>query len=230
MLCRLFGDGDRLLPFLDQFLQSPILKSFGWSTLVNNAVESNARLFAPSRPTLSFLPYSKYEKLSPDQNTPIPGLLALHIRKGDYREHCKNLAGWHSTYMGWLRNPALPDHFDIPPNEDLNLTTIEDHARNRELRKQYMSHCWPTDDEIVEKITEVRESRGGEGLKRVYILTNGRPAWVAGLKDKIRRMGGWERVSSSRDLTLTPEQRLVGQAIDMSIAMRSEVFIGNGVS
>lgn len=40
----------------------------------------------------------------------------------------------------------------------------------------------------------------------------------------------WEGVSTSRDLDLGWEEKPVGQALDMYIAQRSELFVGNGVS
>ena len=39
----------------------------------------------------------------------------------------------------------------------------------------------------------------------------------------------WEGISTSRDLELGWEEKRVGQALDMYIAQRSEVFLGNGV-
>lgn len=41
---------------------------------------------------------------------------------------------------------------------------------------------------------------------------------------------GWEDVVVSEDLTLDKEQKGVNVAVDMSIAERAEVFVGNGVS
>jgi len=43
-------------------------------------------------------------------------------------------------------------------------------------------------------------------------------------------MDEWEHIGSSRDLRLTREQRHNSQAMDMAVAQRAEVFIGNGFS
>ncbi|KAF8342548.1 hypothetical protein F5887DRAFT_350555 [Amanita rubescens] len=40
----------------------------------------------------------------------------------------------------------------------------------------------------------------------------------------------WEEVITSNDLLLDAEQRYVGMAVDMAIAERAEVFVGNGFS
>ena len=65
-------------------------------------------------------------------------------------------------------------------------------------------------------------------LRRVFILSNARRFWLADLKDKLVK-DGWDNVISRRDLTLDKQQRGVSVAIDMSIAEKAEVFVGNGV-
>ncbi|KAI0048108.1 hypothetical protein FA95DRAFT_1572095 [Auriscalpium vulgare] len=91
-------------------------------------------------------------------DTPLPGLLALHIRRGDYIHHCMHFAHWSSQYNTFN---GFPDRCTPPPGG------------------------------------------GGRGAQR----------W-----------GGWWM----RNLVLTPEQKYVTQAVDMPIALRAEVFIGNG--
>lgn len=65
-------------------------------------------------------------------------------------------------------------------------------------------------------------------LRRVFILSNARRLWLADLKDKLAK-DGWDNVISRRDLTLDKQQRGVSVAVDMSIAEKAEVFVGNGV-
>ncbi|KAJ3530634.1 hypothetical protein NM688_g7680 [Phlebia brevispora] len=93
-----------------------------------------------------------------------------------------------------------------------------------------MQRCYPTIEQIVEKVDEVRRSGAGKGLKDVYIMTNGKREWVDELKDALFAMGGWEKIASSRDLVITKEQKEVAQAVDMMIGERAQVIIGNGVS
>ena len=81
-----------------------------------------------------------------------------------------------------------------------------------------------------EKIVEVKRSEEGRGLRDIYIMTNGPQDWVTELKDILRKSGEWGRIASSRDLTLSWEQKYVGQAVDMLIGQRAQVMIGNGVS
>jgi hypothetical protein len=62
----------------------------------------------------------------------------------------------------------------------------------------------------------------------VYILSNEkRTAWMDGLK--MLQKEGWT-VVASRDLVLDAEQKDVSMAVDMEIARRAAVFVGNGVS
>lgn len=76
-------------------------------------------------------------------------------------------------------------------------------------------------------------------LKKIYILTNGEPIWLDEVKDALRQDAKdgwaglaweWEDIAISRDLRLGWEEKPVSQALDMYVAQRAEVFIGNGVS
>ena len=50
------------------------------------------------------------------------------------------------------------------------------------------------------------------------------------LKVALTKMGGWKNVGASRDVVLSPEGKYVAQTMDMMIATRAEVFVGNAVS
>ncbi|KAH0836499.1 hypothetical protein J3R83DRAFT_8136 [Lanmaoa asiatica] len=90
-----------------------------------------------------------------------------------------------------------------------------------------MDHCYPSIEQIVEKVKTVREE-SREPLEYLYIMTNGDASWVADLKVALRDLGGWGHIGSNRDLSLTWEQKFVAQALDMLVAQRAQVFIGNG--
>jgi len=53
---------------------------------------------------------------------------------------------------------------------------------------------------------------------------------VKDLKDAFNAIGGWELITSSRDMELTVEQKYVSPAVDMLIGQRADVFVGNGFS
>lgn len=127
--------------------------------------------------------------------------------------------------MGWAQFPSLPssDRFDPFVFE----------SGSTERRQYYMQHCLPTIEQTVQRLHEVRaehEARVGEELKRVYVMTNEWAGswWLKGLQEGLRE-DGWEDVMGSAELVLDREQRYVSGAVDMGIAERAEVFVGNGV-
>jgi hypothetical protein len=94
-------------------------------------------------------------------------MLALHIRRGDYLKHCKNLASWSAGYMGLNKFPELPDRFSPPA-----MSSSQENA----LHEEYRAHFFPEIDDIVTRVREVRTSLLPiMKLARVYVLTNGRP-------------------------------------------------------
>ncbi|TFK56891.1 hypothetical protein OE88DRAFT_1650384 [Heliocybe sulcata] len=216
------------------------MTNFHWSPLVHSAVELNSNLFTSSpsflSSLLSYLPFisSPSYPSTLAQYKPIPGLLALHIRRGDFVDHCHHLAKWSSRYNGFNSFPELPDQFEPPAGGGWGETTPENDAT-------YIRHCFPSIEQIVERVTQVRNfeatrlRRKGGGLKNVFIMTNGPKEWVDELKEALSRRGieegqEWKNVASSRDLVLNREQKGVAQAVDMVIGQRAQVIIGNGFS
>lgn len=63
----------------------------------------------------------------------------------------------------------------------------------------------------------------------MYLLTNEKGEWPDQLLVALK-MDGWPTIRTSRDLLMeTVEQKEVAMAIDMEIARRAAVFVGNGV-
>lgn len=81
---------------------------------------------------------------------------------------------------------------------------------------------------------DVKNERIAKGpeLRRLYVMTNGDRAWLAELKHALKSAaeGQWDEIVTSRDLSLSREQKYVAQALDMYIGQRAQSFIGNGVS
>jgi len=221
----LFGDSTRLLDIWPSLSISPVLTHFSWSPLIIAGLLANAHIIHPalsSATPASFMPSSNPE--------PLTGLLTLHIRRGDYGEHCTALSNWGSVYMGFNGFPGLPDKFPPAAVGSQGNEQAEDASR-------YAIHCFPDIEQIVSRVREVRvELLLTTRLTRVYMMTNGRPKWVRELKDALQEdarregMGEWEHIGTSRDLRLTREQRHNSQALDIAVAQRAEVFIGNGFS
>ncbi|EJF63735.1 hypothetical protein DICSQDRAFT_54612 [Dichomitus squalens LYAD-421 SS1] len=213
-----FADARRLLDVWPHFSQSPIVKEFSWSTLVELAFDNNREVISPTSPFEPTLSSSSVFGLA--RYSPIPGLLVLHIRRGDFQGHCHDVLARRSIgFTGFNSFPELSDQWHLPEG-----------VSEREKKALYARRCFPEIDMIVERVEEIRRTPAGSGLTNAYIMTNGSPSWVSKLKAALRARHGWAHVASSRDLVLTSEQKYVSQALDMLVAQRAHVFIGNGFS
>lgn len=213
---------EKLLTLWDSLKESPAVKEFAWSPLVNSAVARNLPLLTSAPPS----------SVSTARSDVIRGLVAIHLRRGDYRRHCPRLAEWNAVYQAYNKFPGLPDTFSPPSTEDKEADKNGDGVIDSEEKENYyLRHCWPEIDEIVEKLREVRKER--PDLQRVFVLTNGWSWWVDNLREalveNLKEEERWVDVRSSMDVQLDREQEYVNAAIDMAIAERAEVFIGNGV-
>ncbi|KAF9803969.1 hypothetical protein IEO21_09507 [Rhodonia placenta] len=224
----IMGDAGRLLNAWDGLAASPVLREFRWSPLVELAFDTNRETISPaqiSAPYLTSLPADLGPRANPSATryAPLPGLLAMHIRRGDFAGHCEHLGRWSSPWVGFNSFAALPDVLDtgrLPSDE----------AARIEL---YRTHCFPNIAEIVVRAEALRvaEAEGGRGeLRDVYVMTNGPVEWVAELEAALKETGHWRHVASSRDLLVNQEQKYVKQAVDMLIGQRAQVFVGNGWS
>jgi hypothetical protein len=206
----------RILPLWERFKKSPISRLLETSPLINSAIARNEYLFYPRGPrTLKTISRNPYDRM-----------MAMHIRRGDYKDACIGLATWNSSYYSWNLLPELPDHFDPPPGGSWGYNTPEN-------TEKFMEHCWPTFEAILQKLRVSREeyikaSPAGTEIDIMYILTNDASSWIDELKVELEK-DGYTTIVTSRDLVLDQEQIGVNMAIDMDISRRAAVFIGNGV-
>ncbi|KAG0696006.1 hypothetical protein DFH29DRAFT_243008 [Suillus ampliporus] len=237
----LFGS-KRILSIWPILSKSPVLTEFSWSPLVLQAYAENADLFAPTS-SFRFFPsfmsppdqlsnpttlHDVRPTLTSKQMDPIRGLLALHIRRGDFAGHCTHLANWSSDWNGFNKFAALPDKFKVPTDGGWGETTEAN-------VNMYHKSCYPTIEQIVEKVQNVLADQrriygSAKGLKRVYIMTNGEAEWLQHLKEALMQVKKWDTIATSRDLKFGWEAKPVAQAVDMLIGQRAQVFIGNGFS
>ncbi|KAK0204194.1 hypothetical protein DFS33DRAFT_1260911 [Desarmillaria ectypa] len=208
----LFGS-PRVISMFPILASSPILKEFAWSYLVEAAVERNMNgLINP-------VPSSSPNLMS--------GVVAVHLRRGDYSGHCLYLSKHNTAYQGMNQYPGIVDRFD-PLGFDPSAPSLDNDSYHH-----YLPHCLPTVSEIVERLRVVRAENPQLSLTKVYLLSNGRRWWLDELWEELRA-DGWEPVreglGSSQDLTLTREEQYVSGAVDMAIAEKAEMFVGNGFS
>ena len=213
----MFGTPNEMMPVWQSLSQSPILQLFGWGQPAHAALDANRHLFAPA-PLIAPYVTAPACPNCVDPYAPLDGLLALHLRRGDFIEHCPNLGHWGAGFNAFNQFPSFPDPW-VPPQgeEDYRMAV-------------YLRRCLPTIEQVVEKVEQVRTSSVGEGLRSIYVMSNGDRQWLADLKAALRRAHPWEHVATSRDLVLTPEQKYTSQTLDMLIGERAQVLIGNGVS
>jgi hypothetical protein len=206
----------RIIPLWDLFKNSPTSRLLSASPIVASAVARNEHLFLPRGPTA--------RDGSPN---PFDRMMAIHMRRGDYLGQCRHLAKWSSSFFGWNQLPFLPDRFEVPSGGETPENTII-----------YMKRCWPTVEQTLEKVREAREAyvRQYEGKARsravldvIHVLSDGDEGWLRELQQGLKTHG-WGTVTLSRDLVLDSEQTGVAMAVDMEIARKAAVFIGNGVS
>ncbi|CAA7269522.1 unnamed protein product [Cyclocybe aegerita] len=209
----------RVLSLWEEFKKSPVSRLLATSPIVHSAVVRNEYLLLPrgARPE---------ERVPAD---PYDRLLAIHVRRGDFKKACGELARWNSSFYSWNLHPSLPDGFVVPPGGEWGKNTPENIAI-------YEERCFPTDEFILNKIRRarkdyVRAGKVGEHrhLDTLFLLTNDRTKWLDEFKEMLRKEG-WATIVTTRDLELDMEQKDVGMAVDMEFARRAAVFIGNGWS
>lgn len=199
--------------------KSPVSTHWGWSSLIRDAYKKNQHLFEPTNTSFWGGFFNSQEEIKP---APIPGLLAIHVRRGDFKDHCEHLAKWSSDWNAFNSFPEFHDKFDRPTDGGWGETSEEN-------MKLYVRRCYPSIEQIVEKVRKVR-MEAAEPLRYLYIMTNGPTPWVEELKSALAQDTNWDQLGSSRDLKTTWEQKFVAQALDMYVAQWAQVFIGNGVS
>lgn len=208
----LFGS-QRVISIFPVLASSPILNEFAWSYLVEGAVERNMNGLINSA-----------SSSSPNL---MSGVAAVHLRRGDYSGHCLYLSKHNTPYQGMNQYPGILDRFD-PLEFDPSAPSPDNDSYHH-----YLPHCLPTIPEIVERLRAVRAENPQLSLTKVYLLSNGRRWWLDELWTALRA-DGWEPVKeglgSSQDLVLTRQEQYVSGAVDMAIAEKAEMFVGNGFS
>jgi hypothetical protein len=194
---------DTLWPTFKNSATSRLLDA---SDLVKSAIASNEHLFAP-RFRFPFLPYGD----------PFRRMMALHIRRKDYEQHCHQLVQHSAIYWQWTHLPEIMDQ----------------HSPHLAHEEQYNVHCFPDIERMKQRIEEVRTAYVANGRARIldilYVATNADPDWIESFKTALRKEG-WSTVVTVGDLTLSDEQFGVSMALDMEICRKAAVFVGNGVS
>jgi hypothetical protein len=114
----------RILDLWEEFKASPISTGLGASPIVERCVQRNMHLFSrhlraddqsPSLDPEDLDAIQRRQALTTVERDPLERALAVHVRRGDYKEACVELANWNSTFYSWNQLPFLPDRFTPPP-------------------------------------------------------------------------------------------------------------------
>ena len=138
-----------------------MISGWSWSPLIYGAFERHRHVISPIASSFFGLFASKETYSLP--------LLALHLRRGDYSDHCVSMAGWGSAYTGQNSFPEFEerDKFVVPQviegyhsnNSDLGGSTQPGDtlivSSQDEKLKHYMKHCYPDIGQVVERVRQV---------------------------------------------------------------------------
>ena len=135
-------------------LNSPISNSSA-GRLSSRTLSSSTNVFAlthelpPSTPDLQF--------------PPIPGLLALRVRRGDFDADCPTLRRW-KTRFGGLNTPSetIDRGIELVGNKDSSST---------QHSEAFQKACYSSTGQIVQRVRRIRMIEEGKGLRAVFIMT-----------------------------------------------------------
>ncbi|KAJ7188296.1 hypothetical protein C8R46DRAFT_1054296 [Mycena filopes] len=141
--------------------------------------------------------------------------MALHLRRGDFEEHCRGLAASQIGFTTWATLPELTDSIHPPALDSHNYTSI-------------LNHCYPSLRRILDAIDS--QARANPDIRMLHVLHDG--AWdhptvylqyhklEAAVKSPERTLrAGWTGGESDWAV-----------AVDVELAIQARVFIGNGYS
>jgi hypothetical protein len=122
--------------------------------MIISAFETNIHFFLDHPPSYYSFPVvipTFPITLSHSQSAPLSGLLARHIRQGDFSKHYDHFAKHSSSWNGFNMFPELPDKFVVPAPAEGSGMAMEE-TRNATYRRM----CFPS----VEQIVHIYSDRG----------------------------------------------------------------------
>ncbi|PPQ99760.1 hypothetical protein CVT24_009663 [Panaeolus cyanescens] len=157
--------------------------------------------------------------------------IALHLRRGDFEDHCHILAERGTGFTTWATLPFL-EASTFPPALDTSNTT------------SVIEHCYPSLRRILDAVTF--QAKRNPHVRALHVLHDG--AWdhptvylqyykliTALTNAKWAEEQGWPNgpilhVTQSADVPLEWGERDWTVCVDVELARRAQVFIGNGYS
>ncbi|THV05078.1 hypothetical protein K435DRAFT_835028 [Dendrothele bispora CBS 962.96] len=208
---------EQVWPSFQQYL----FQHFEWSAQILEIVER-------SQTHLNLRPYPTIAIEDQDDDP----YMALHIRRGDFSSHCHTLAEAQTSFTTWaglrsIKSSILPPVLDTADPENILL------------------HCYSPLTRILDAVT--LQARKHPHVRVLHILHDAAidhpkvwidilkletalqdPAWAA--RNGWGDSGPIRRITHSGMIPLNTGENDFAIAVDMELARRAEVFIGNGYS
>ncbi|KAJ7647355.1 hypothetical protein FB45DRAFT_998502 [Roridomyces roridus] len=164
--------------------------------------------------------------------TEVEPYMALHLRRGDFEDHCRGLASSQTGFTTWATLPELADTV-FPPLLDT------------QNRSSVMEHCFPSLSRILQAIDY--QASINPHITTLHVLHDG--AWdhptvylqyykleaAFHSRERVLRVGGWaggpmKVVTHSGSLPVHNGESDWAVALDVQLAVDAAVFVGNGYS
>ncbi|KAF4620441.1 hypothetical protein D9613_000245 [Agrocybe pediades] len=157
--------------------------------------------------------------------------MALHLRRGDFEGHCEYLADSRKGFTTWATLPVLQPAVFPPALDTYNHSSV-------------VEHCYPTLYRILDAVSA--QARRKPHLRTLHIIHDG--AWdhptvylqfyklaealknEGWAKDQDWPSGPMLRITQSAHTPIARGERDFAVCVDVEMARRAEVFIGNPYS
>ncbi|WWC73331.1 uncharacterized protein I206_107298 [Kwoniella pini CBS 10737] len=215
-----FFDSPASLDLYDTFVKSPVMKHFSFSPTVLDIINRNLHSLAPEAYPYDLDAAARTTSTEVHKTSSWKHILALHLRRGHgWEEVCEEKGKRAAPFVSFNKLPRLPGNENVPPpNEMVEATRMG----------LYKAKCLPETLDIIARARRMRKNH--PLLRSVYILTDIDDEWIKEIKMWLQSEG-WDNVWIGRhDIYPNWQDKEIGVAVDMEIARRSGVFVGNGFS
>ncbi|WRT68820.1 uncharacterized protein IL334_005800 [Kwoniella shivajii] len=215
-----FFDSPASLDLYDTFVKSPVMKHFSFSPTVLAIINRALPSLSPESLPYDLQAVSQATSQDIPKSTMWRHILAMHLRRGkNWEAVCEEKGQRSAPFVSFNKLPLLPGNENVPPPASMG------EAARMGL---YRAKCLPQTLEIIARARRMRKNH--PLLKSVYILTDADDAWINEIRMWLQSEG-WNDVWIGKD-DIYPEwqDKEVGVAVDMEVARRAGVFVGNGFS
>nr|XP_019047872.1 hypothetical protein I302_04492 [Kwoniella bestiolae CBS 10118]OCF26802.1 hypothetical protein I302_04492 [Kwoniella bestiolae CBS 10118] len=215
-----FFDSTASLDLYDTFVKSPVMKHFTFSSTVLAIINRALPSLAPESLPYDLTAVSHSTSTEPHKTTGWKHILAMHLRRSkNWEEVCEEKGQRAAPFVSFNKLPKFPGNENVPPPPSMVEAT---------RMGLYKAKCLPPTLDIIARARRMRKNH--PLLKSVYILTDADDSWINEIRMWLQSEG-WDNVWIGKyDIYPEWQDKEVGVAVDMEIARRAGVFVGNGFS